>query len=177
DERKNLGRDPGRQRTKNRGDEENCKAVANRLRKIRRAPAERTPLIHRRVRATRRSNASFETKHRPLVAFPGLLSFTQRRATNSILRAKSAKPSNCYRPSAATGMQATSALGRLLQSLSIGREVGSRLYRRAQTRSCLALASSSGSTQRFHVRSALGRWSLCSGLQKLLLRPLPLSLQ
>jgi hypothetical protein len=70
----------------NRGGEENCKAVANRLRKIRRVPAERSPLIPARARAKPQSNASFETKHRPPAAFQELLSFTQRRLLNATLR-------------------------------------------------------------------------------------------
>src|SRR5438094_10290838 len=84
--RRNLGRGPVRQRMNDRGGEQKCKAVANRLRKIRRVPAERIPLTPSRAHATPQSNASFETKHRPPAAFPELLSFTQRRSTNSILR-------------------------------------------------------------------------------------------
>jgi len=86
DGRKNLGRGPVHQRMNNRGGGENCKGVANRLRKIRRVPAGRTPLIPARARAKPRSNASFETKHRPPAAFRELLSFTQRRPMNVILR-------------------------------------------------------------------------------------------
>src|SRR5438067_11904871 len=69
-----------------RGGEQQCKAVANRLRKIRRVPAERILLTPSRAHATPQSNASFETKHRPPAVFPELLSFTQRRATNVTLR-------------------------------------------------------------------------------------------
>jgi hypothetical protein len=72
-----------------RGGEENCKAAANKLRKIPRAPAERIPLNPPRAHVKRRSNASFETKHRLPVAFPGSLSFTQGRLPNLILREKS----------------------------------------------------------------------------------------
>src|SRR5205823_8498387 len=85
-ERRNLGRGPVRQRMNDRGGEENCKAVANRLRKIQRVPAERIPLTPSRAHATPQSNASFETKHRPPAAFPEWLSFTKRRSTNVILR-------------------------------------------------------------------------------------------
>src|SRR5438477_12008390 len=84
--RRNLGRGPVRQRMNDRGGEQKCKAVANRLRKIRRVPAERIPLTPSRAHATPQSNASFETKHRPPAVFPELLSFTQRRATNVTLR-------------------------------------------------------------------------------------------
>jgi len=66
--------------------EENCKAAANRLRKIRRAPAEQIPLTPPPAHAKPRSNASFETKHRPPAAFPELLSFTERRPMSAILR-------------------------------------------------------------------------------------------
>src|SRR5207253_8601728 len=86
DGRRNLGRGPVRQRMNARGGEENCKAAANRLRKIRRVPAERILLTPPPAHAKRRSNASFETKHRPPAAFPELLSFTKRRSTNVILR-------------------------------------------------------------------------------------------
>jgi hypothetical protein len=86
DVRKNLGRGPVHQRMNNRGGGENCKAVANRLRKIRRVPAGQIPLIPARAHAIPRSNASFETKHRPPAAFQELLSFTQRRPMNVILR-------------------------------------------------------------------------------------------
>jgi len=85
-EQRNPGRDPVHQRMKNRGGEENCKAAANRIRKIPRAPAERIPLGPPRAHATPRSNASFETKHRPPAAFPELPSFTKRRLINVILR-------------------------------------------------------------------------------------------
>ena len=63
------------------------------------------------------------------------------------------------------------------ESFSIGREVGSRPYRRAQTRNCQVLGDLSGSARRFRVRFVLVRWRLCSMLQRLLLRPLPLSLR
>ena len=67
--------------------------------------------------------------------------------------------------------------GRRRLLVSIGREVGSRLFPRTRTRNSRILAGSSGSARRFHVRSALARWHLCSRLQRLLLRPLPLSLR
>src|SRR6267143_7003473 len=86
DKRKNFGQDPVHQQRDTRGGEENCKAAANRLRKIRRVPAERILLTPPPAHAKRRSNASFETKHRPPAAFPELLSFTKRRSMNVILR-------------------------------------------------------------------------------------------
>jgi hypothetical protein len=79
------------QRMENRGGEENCKAVANRLRRIRRVPAGRIPLTPSPERAKPQSNASFETKHRPPAAFQGLPSFTKRRPVNLILRDKIAR--------------------------------------------------------------------------------------
>src|SRR5204863_601335 len=86
DGRRNPGRDPVHQRMKNRGDEENCKAAANRIRKIPRAPAERIPLGPPRAHATPRSNASFETKHRPPAAFRELPSFMKCSLIKVILR-------------------------------------------------------------------------------------------
>jgi hypothetical protein len=71
---------------KNRDGEENCKAAANRLRKILRAPVERIPLTPFPLRVKRPSNASFETMHRPPATFPGLLSFTQGDPTIPSLR-------------------------------------------------------------------------------------------
>src|SRR5437660_10792768 len=69
----------------NRGGEENCKAVANRLRKIRRVPAERIPLTPSPEHAKRRSNASCETKHRAPAAFRELPSWLQRVAQRTYL--------------------------------------------------------------------------------------------
>jgi len=77
DERKNLGPGPVHQRRNDRGAEENCKAAANTLRKIRKAPGERRPLHRVPLHETPRSNASFETKHRLPVAFQGLPSWGQ----------------------------------------------------------------------------------------------------
>ena len=57
--------------------EENYKAVANKLRKIRIVPGERIPLTPARAHATPRSNASFEMKHRPPAAFRELSSWLQ----------------------------------------------------------------------------------------------------
>ena len=74
------------QRMNDRGGEENCKAAANRLRKIRRVPPDRILLTRPPAHAKPRSNASFETKHRPPAAFPELPSFTKGRAMNVILR-------------------------------------------------------------------------------------------
>ena len=65
------------QQMKNRGDEENCKAAASRLRKTRRAPAWPIPLSLAPEHAKQRSNASFETMHHPLEAFPELPSWLQ----------------------------------------------------------------------------------------------------
>src|ERR1043166_963520 len=76
-ERKNPGPSPVHQRRNDRGGEENCKAAANTFRKIRKAPAERRPLNRVLRREIPRSNASFETKHRPPAAFLGLLSWEQ----------------------------------------------------------------------------------------------------
>src|SRR6516162_859655 len=73
--RKNLAPSPAHQRTDNRGDEENCKAVASKLRKIQRAPRERIPPTPSRAHAIPQSNASFETKHPPPAAFPELPSW------------------------------------------------------------------------------------------------------
>src|SRR5882724_2597661 len=77
DERKNLAPSPAHQRRNDRGAEENCKAAANTLRKIRKAPGERRPPIRVPRRETPRSNASFETKHRPPAEFLGLPSWEQ----------------------------------------------------------------------------------------------------
>src|SRR5713101_8082994 len=84
DGRRTLGRDPAHQQMDDRGGGENCRAAANKLRKIRRAPVERIPPTPCREHAIPRSNASFETKHRPPAAFQGSLSFTKRRLTNAI---------------------------------------------------------------------------------------------
>jgi len=74
-ERKNLGPGPAHQRRNDRGGEENCKAAANTLRKIRTVPAERNPLNRVLRHEIPRSNASFETKHRPPAEFQGLPSW------------------------------------------------------------------------------------------------------
>src|SRR5215467_14060739 len=76
-ERKNLGLSLAHQRRYGRDGEENCKAAANTLRKIRTAPAEQTPLNRVPRHETPRSNASFETQHRPPAEFPGLPSWEQ----------------------------------------------------------------------------------------------------
>src|SRR5262249_7437160 len=75
DERKNLGPGPAHQRRNDRGGEENCKAAANTLRKIRKELAERRPLNRVPRHETPRSNASFETQHRLPAKFPGLPSW------------------------------------------------------------------------------------------------------
>src|SRR5438067_11885618 len=77
EERKNLGPGPAHQRRNDRGAEENCKAAANTLRKIRIAPGERRPLNRVPERETRRSNASCETKHRLPAELQGLPSWGQ----------------------------------------------------------------------------------------------------
>jgi hypothetical protein len=77
DEQKNLGPGPVHQRRNDRGAEENCKAAANTLHKVRKAPAGRRPLNQVLQHGIRRSNASFETKHRPPAEFPELLSWEQ----------------------------------------------------------------------------------------------------
>src|SRR6266568_38818 len=59
------------------GAEENCKAAANTLRKIRKAPGEKRSLNRVPRRETPRSNASFETKHRLPAEFQGLPSWGQ----------------------------------------------------------------------------------------------------
>src|SRR6266487_5958263 len=83
DWRRNFEPDPVHQRMNDRGGEEKCKAVANRLRKIRRAPAERIPLTPSPEHAIPRSNATFETKHRPPAAFRELPSWLQRLAQST----------------------------------------------------------------------------------------------
>src|SRR5215471_20477799 len=76
-ERKNLELSPAHQRRNDHGGEENCKAVANTLRKIQTRPAEQRPLNRVRRHETPRSNASFETPHPPPAEFPGLPSWEQ----------------------------------------------------------------------------------------------------
>src|SRR5437667_11514743 len=71
--RKNLGRDPVRQRMKSVGGDGNCKGEADRLRKNRREPHERTPLIRSPPHDERPSDESFEPKHRPPAALPVVL--------------------------------------------------------------------------------------------------------
>ena len=77
DEQKNPGPGPAHQRRNDRDVEENCKAAANTLRKARKAPGGRRPLNRVPRHETPRSNASFETKHRPPAEFPELLSWEQ----------------------------------------------------------------------------------------------------
>src|SRR5438034_8927999 len=74
---RNFERHPESKRMKSRGDEENCKHAANMLRKNRRGPAWPIPLSPAPEHATQRSNASFETKHRPPAVFPELPSWPQ----------------------------------------------------------------------------------------------------
>src|SRR2546425_12786885 len=98
DGRRTLGRNPAHQQMDDRGGEENCRAAANKLRKIRRAPVERIPPTPTREHATPRSNASFETKHPPPAAFQELPSWLQRVARrtlsseNKIVRSGASRP-------------------------------------------------------------------------------------
>ena len=75
DGRKNPGPGLAHQRRNDRGGEENCKAAANTLRKIRKGPAEPKPLLQLPRHEALPSNASFETTHRLPAAFQGLLSW------------------------------------------------------------------------------------------------------
>ena len=77
DGRKNPAPGPVHQRRNDRDVEENCKAAANMLRKIQKAPGERRPPSRVPRHETPRSNASFETKHRPPAEFPELPSWEQ----------------------------------------------------------------------------------------------------
>ncbi len=77
DGRRNLGPGPVNQPRNDRDVEENCKAAANTLRKIQKAPADLRPPSRARRHETPRSNASFETKHRPPAEFPELPSWEQ----------------------------------------------------------------------------------------------------
>src|SRR5207244_10538590 len=77
EEPKNRGPDAAHQRRNDRDTEENCKAAANTLRKIRKAPGEKRSLNRVPRRETTRSNASFETKHRLPAEFQGLPSWGQ----------------------------------------------------------------------------------------------------
>src|SRR5262245_2056789 len=76
-ERRNLELGLGHQRRNDPDGEENCKAVANTLRKIQTAPAEQRPPNRVPRHETPRSSASFETQHRPPAEFQGLLSWEQ----------------------------------------------------------------------------------------------------
>ena len=76
-EQKNPGPSPVHQRRNDRGAEENYKAAANTLRKIRTVPAEQNRLKRLPRHDTPRSNASFGTQHRPPAEFPGLPSWEQ----------------------------------------------------------------------------------------------------
>jgi hypothetical protein len=142
DRRRNLGRDLVRQRMKNRGDEGKCKAAASRLRKIRRAPAERIPLTPCPEHAKPRSNASFETKHHPPAAFQELPSFTKRRSMNAILREQNRASwrelAQCAEDSAPystwSDAQVLFLAAWSLSFVSIVRELRSRVLRRATGR-------------------------------------------
>ena len=79
-ERKNLELNLAHQRRNDRDGEENCKAAANTLRKIRPTPAEQRPLNRVPGHETPPSSASFETQHHPPVEFQGLPSWEQRVA-------------------------------------------------------------------------------------------------
>ena len=156
DGQKNLERDPVHQRMNNRDAGQKCKAVANRLRKIQTAPGERNPSTLPPARAKQRSNASFETKHRPLAAFPGSLSFTQRRVMNLTLREKSRRSLLIFPGRCAFGAKKMTTCSPS-SLVSIGLEVDSRHFRCAQIKKSGAFEGSSDSARRFHVRCALGR--------------------
>src|SRR6516162_212885 len=79
-ERKNLELNLERQRRNDHDGEENCKAAANTLRKIRPTPSEQRPLNRVAGHETPPSSASFETQHHPPVEFQGLPSWEQRVA-------------------------------------------------------------------------------------------------
>jgi hypothetical protein len=66
--------------------EENCKAAANRLRKIAIVPRERNPVTPSHERAERPSNASFETKHLPPAVFQESFSWHELAGMQGILR-------------------------------------------------------------------------------------------
>src|SRR5689334_10501719 len=76
-ERKNLELNLAHQRTNDHDGEENCKAAANTLRKIQPTPAGQRPLNRVPRHDAPRSNASFETQHRPPAEFLGLPSWEQ----------------------------------------------------------------------------------------------------
>src|SRR6266516_870228 len=148
DRRRNLGQDPAHPRMNNLDGEENCKAAANRLRKIQRAPAARIPLTPARAHAIPRSNASFETKHRPPAAFRELSSWLQRLAQSTRL---------CENKISAS-WQNSARRERLINYITVF------LQAEARTTNCQVIAGSrsspwrwsSGCTQwrlRFHVRS------------------------
>src|SRR4030095_6085689 len=76
-ERKSLELNLGHQRRNDPDGEENCKAAANTLRKIRPTPAEPRPLNRVPRPEIPPHNASFEPKHRLPAEFPGLPSWEQ----------------------------------------------------------------------------------------------------
>ena len=94
--------------------EEKCKAAANRLHKIQKELPGRSRPTPARVRVKRLSNASFETKHHPLAAFPGLLSFTQARRIKVIWREKSRQLSFFFLLFPRFGRELRSVLGEKL---------------------------------------------------------------
>jgi hypothetical protein len=176
------------------------------LHKTRPAPGERIPLTLRPARAKRRSNASFETKHRPPAAFPGLLSFAKRRRTKMFWREQN--HANCREIRSSRGLIQSSARWWDLRSaqgafladsrceewrrccpsgstatqrrgytISIGREVGSRCFRSGRPAKSRIPGGSSGLAWRFRVRFLLVRSHRCSMRQTLLPQPLPLWLR
>ena len=89
-EQKNPGPSPVHQRRNDRGAEENYKAAASKLHKIQKAPDGLTLLNRTRRHETLRSNASFETKHHPPVAFQELPSYPRgSRNKGDLTRTKS----------------------------------------------------------------------------------------
>jgi hypothetical protein len=85
DGQKNPAPSPVHQPRNDRGAEENCKAAANTLRKARKAPGWRRPVNRVPRHEIPRSNASFETKHRPPAEFPELLSWEQSVAYETLV--------------------------------------------------------------------------------------------
>jgi len=135
-------------------------------RKIRIAPGGRIPLTPSLARAKRQSNASFETTHRPPVAFPGSLSFTQGRLLNLILRENSRTVSSYDGRRNLPGAK----------GVIDGREAGPRCFRFGRTKTSRTRANLIDSA-RFYVRPAPAQWRRYLGLQRPLPQRLPLSLR
>ena len=84
DGRKSFGPNPAHQQRDGRGAEEKCRAEANKLHKIRKAHAARRARNRLPQHATRRSNASFETKRRLPAMFQGLPSWVESVAHQTL---------------------------------------------------------------------------------------------